>query len=70
MTPKLQIIKIDKLYFIKIKNIFFPMNTIKKVKEQLTREKTYVHTKVFTHIFTSALFIIGKNKTKYLLVDE
>ena len=70
MTTKLQTIKTDKLYFIKIKNIFFSMNTFKKVKEQLTREKTYVHTKVCTHICTSALFIIGKNRTKYSSVDE
>ena len=70
MTPKSQTIKIDKLYFIKIKNIFFSMDTIKIVKEQLTREKTYVHTEVCTHIFISALFIMGKNITKYSSVDE
>ena len=46
------------------------MNPIKKVKEQLTREKTYVHTKVCTHMFISALFMIGKNRTKYSPVDE
>ena len=55
----------------KIKNFFFfSMDTIKKVKEQITREKTYVHTEVCIHIFISALFIMGKNITKYLSVDE
>ena len=70
MTPKSQTIKIDKLYFTKLKTFFFSMDTIKKVKEQITREKTYVHTEVCIHIFISALFIMGKNITKYLSVDE